>query len=158
MAEHLWSHLCATKFIKISCGQYINLKSVGWSKRKYIRQEQNTLAIIQNACWSCWCTRTLWLQQQSEVNHLGKYVCYRSHQELQEAIREGLLYMDLPGSRPRSPRGEYSPRWHTAFLTLHLYWDICSHTYRQWRWLCWSRYCHHDLWIYFLSIRLENMC
>lgn len=35
---------------------------------------------------------------------------FRSHQELQEAIREGLLYMDLPGSRPRSPRGEYSPR------------------------------------------------
>ncbi|XP_047476163.1 acetylcholine receptor subunit alpha-like [Penaeus chinensis] len=46
----------------------------------------------------------------AKVNHLGKYVCCRSHQELQEAIREGLLYMDLPGSRPRSPRGEYSPR------------------------------------------------
>ncbi|XP_064081515.1 acetylcholine receptor subunit alpha-like isoform X2 [Macrobrachium nipponense] len=34
---------------------------------------------------------------------------FASHQELRDAIREGLMYMDMPGSRPRSPRGEYSP-------------------------------------------------
>ncbi|XP_066959999.1 acetylcholine receptor subunit alpha-like isoform X1 [Macrobrachium rosenbergii] len=34
---------------------------------------------------------------------------FTSHQELRDAIREGLMYMDMPGSRPRSPRGEYSP-------------------------------------------------
>ncbi|XP_068223049.1 acetylcholine receptor subunit alpha-like [Palaemon carinicauda] len=34
---------------------------------------------------------------------------FTSHQELRDAIREGLMYMDMPGSHPRSPRGEYSP-------------------------------------------------
>nr|AGK89908.1 nicotinic acetylcholine receptor subunit alpha 3 [Pandalus japonicus] len=35
---------------------------------------------------------------------------FTSHQDLRDAIREGLMYMDIPGSGPRSPRGgEYSP-------------------------------------------------
>lgn len=34
----------------------------------------------------------------------------RSQQELRDAIRDGLLYMDMATSRPRSPHSEYSPR------------------------------------------------
>ncbi|XP_045120668.1 acetylcholine receptor subunit alpha-like isoform X2 [Portunus trituberculatus] len=34
---------------------------------------------------------------------------FRSQQELRDAIREGLIYMDMAGSRPRSPHSEYSP-------------------------------------------------
>ena len=36
---------------------------------------------------------------------------FRSRQELRDAIREGLLYMDPPGSRPRTPHqvDQYSP-------------------------------------------------
>ncbi|XP_042233395.1 acetylcholine receptor subunit alpha-like 1 [Homarus americanus] len=32
-----------------------------------------------------------------------------SQQELRDAIQEGLMYMGIPGSRPRSPHSEYSP-------------------------------------------------
>ncbi|XP_069948240.1 acetylcholine receptor subunit alpha-like isoform X2 [Cherax quadricarinatus] len=32
-----------------------------------------------------------------------------SQQELRDAIQEGLMYMGIPSSRPRSPRSEYSP-------------------------------------------------